>query len=714
MPHLVAKLSIIVFVTLASFSVLHASEVEEYPDDENDDTEQALPTSCDLQKFTGGVACVGDDGDEFWRIRHPALWEWQSNFADGDDEVESVQLATDGERSFYSVRSDLLEVDASPHQQLEDGRWRGGVVNRWRFPAPIVDLTVVDEDTLEVTVEVNVASSLGLWGEDIEQVTIRQRLSEPQPSQSFWGDIIGMFSSARDGAWLHSYPSDEEEATEAIEKLEKASRLDPTNPYYLLEAGKLYGDPLGDEQAMRQAFEAAVNVEGAPWQDLLRLTPMLESTGESDLADALFERAISEMDEVGIARERISTPVALTALFPREYKLDGGDFPLAHAINDKDVETVHRLSLRRAEVAPNVEGGYQAWGVLADWMAEQGRDDLAEEWRAQAAQNKAFSAVSIEEGARSFDRLLLGLAATFLGLILLCLLVGMRGGIARRRELDEEGDSANDGGFSSQWWVPKLRLRDLIAPLLLFALLSSLPYMMNYHVQAFGDIAAAPVTVLDDSLASPDVDRWLSSFSQSSARDELQAIANAEQQALIKGERFPEKEPTLGLVVETVYDHAKQTQWEAFRSGRIPDVTPMPSMNFAKDSEPSATASGVSAFFALFTLSILAALILIGAVLGSKFPRIGRWILRIIPGGAAILAPLGGVLLVSLLYASLAFTGLDSILTKLGTPNYLSYLDLGELQPASLTPSRGWAWITIGVVAVIHVAVSVWDWKHNE
>ncbi|MFB6352321.1 MAG: hypothetical protein ABEN55_10815, partial [Bradymonadaceae bacterium] len=93
------------------------------------------PASCSPEVVTGGIACIRDGGERSWTNIHPSLWgEWvpetRKAFEKRTNAELDAELATVRGRIFYSVRRDVLEVDA-----------RGRIQNRARFPARVQRLT---------------------------------------------------------------------------------------------------------------------------------------------------------------------------------------------------------------------------------------------------------------------------------------------------------------------------------------------------------------------------------------------------------------------------------------------------------------------------------------------------------------------------------------------------------------------------------------------
>lgn len=715
-----------VFCVVAVTSPVVASEQPEESDDseasalQDPDGEVELPSSCAIQVVEAGVACVDDRGEEFWRTHHPAMWEYEKRYVerrdpdpeDGPFELQDIEVTSVGERYFYFVKSDLLEVDARPQQQLDDGEWAGGIVGRVRFPASIAEIQQADDESLEITLEVRIEEGLGGEPEETHPFKLRYTLDAPPPAQTQWSHHHDMFAAGSDAYMLGRDHYDEDDPTAAIQWLKEAQRLDSTNPFYAFEYGKLYRE-MGEEDSAHQAFETSANLKGVHWQDLMHLSAVLEYVDEPALGDQVFERALDKMEQAGIANDRIWPLATLILLYRRKQLSYPDKTPLERAVSEGDVETVQRLSLRRLKLAPNVEHGAQIWTLLANWMAAQGRDDLAEEWRTHAERNHQANELLVGRSATIIDYSLLAFVATFLGLILICLLVGLRGGVARRRELDDRGED----GPAGPRWIPKLGLRDVVVPLILLAVLAVLPFMLNTHSAAVGEVFATSMSPADDSLASPSVERWLDGLAESPAQQELAAIASAEREAIAAGDPIEQKELVFELINQAVVADARQEQLSALRSARVPNVLASSELAGVEATGfESGNEATLGVIHALFVVSGVAILIFVGGLVGVFVPRVSRWVLRIVPGGSATLAPVSALLLVALIAALFAIAGGDAVLRQvLMDTGHGIYFELDGLHDyyQDFAPPRLWAWLTILVVAVVHVAIFMLDWRRD-
>ena len=107
------------------------------------ETEDAVD-SCHLEVRECGVACIGGEGEKVvWRTHHPSLWEEPEEYIDGTDCPVDLELISVGDRNFYAVQADLLEIE---------GGLDGGIVRRVRFPAPISGVSPADGAAVDVTV----------------------------------------------------------------------------------------------------------------------------------------------------------------------------------------------------------------------------------------------------------------------------------------------------------------------------------------------------------------------------------------------------------------------------------------------------------------------------------------------------------------------------------------------------------------------------------
>jgi hypothetical protein len=637
-----------------------------------DDPGQELPAAtCGVVTVPGGLACVDADQASSWRVHHPSLWEDEKAYVEGGQGATPAGPVELGERLVYAVRADLLAFDLQRRQ----------VVGRWRFPAKIAGLQAAGDNLVDVTLDYQP----GRASASEVELTVRHRLDGRPPAQMQWSpmDFVQRIPTLREAQWLVA-DLDEEQVEQAVERLEQARRRDPTNPFYALLIGERR-QAAGDDRGARQAFEQAAANEPAVWQDLLVLSRHLEEAGAQEPAQRAFEDGLAAMVDAGLEPRRMTTLLAPSLIFL------GIQEPISAAVSEGDVERVDRLSARIAAVAPHVEGAPRVWRDLADWFDRHDRPQLAEQWRERASTAEVGAFNTVHHSVVWVDRMLNAIAGLALAILLISLLVGIRGGLARRRLREEESDKDHS------LWVPLLRVRDIAAPLLLCVLMLPLPFVASVHLDVVGQLADAPIGVMNDAMAAPDVEQWLEERHESPARQKLLDIARAEREAVLAGEPVSDKIFTDELLYETIRADAQQTAKGTLTRGKIPDIFALADTQIGKDASALGPLAAVTGFVHI------AILIFLGGIIGARLPRVGRWAVRLIPGGAARLAPFGGLVLALFSTAILAFFGLDSILSTVAQPNTARYFGLEAIAAADVTPSRLWAWAAIAVSIVVHV-----------
>lgn len=662
--------------------------------------DDAEDNSCDIRAVDGGVACVDADGERSWEVVHPAMWGELEAYLRGkaaEQPLEPVELA---ERAYYAWRADVFELDPELEQ----------IVDRVRFPAPIVDLEAAD-DHLVVTVEdqldeltdgqLPVTVDHGLDPDETRTVDLIHRPGTPSPGQLSWSieDGADMFQAEWDARWRVEKA---DAPAEAIDLLRLARSIDTTNPFLSVELGRLLGEQ-GDDEAARRAFERAVETPNPVWRDMLAASTSLEQAGAPDKSDAAFDRGLELMRRAGISEERI---VALVPMMTTLMMETGDDSPIHRALMAENPQEVDRLLSRYAHLVPYIESGDIAFEAVANWMTDQGEDGLAQKWQQLADENREYAQKLFSETIGEIDRAILVSFSIGLGLLLIVFLVGLRGGVARRqlRDRDPEADGSS--------WLLRLRFRDLVVPSLLFVALAALPFYFNPHVEVVDKISGAPLSTGQDGLASPQTLEWLESLSESPALDEVISTGMRELTALQTGEELPAKEPIIHHLVEAMYADAHHNQLELLRQGRMPDVVATAAA--AHSRSPASERSSMSLALLLVPLLGLLVVLLVGSFIGAKAPGIARPILLVIPGGSRRLAPIGAVALVALIAALAAHAGLDSLLYEAGKPMHLEYFGLQSLDDYTPTPSRTWASATLAVVAIYQAAIITWDLRSLE
>lgn len=658
--------AIFLLLTVVSSSVV-ASESEA------DDT----TADCQLEMVLGGVSCVTDDGDELWRNEHPSLWPDSATYPEADEDVVvAARVATLDGRFVYTVNTDLLEVEPET----------GKVSRRTRFPGIITDLTTVDGG-VELTVVHNVWSP----GDDDGEIALWFELDGPDPAQASWS-LEGFFWSFRDAQWLADEMEGEDDLVIAGE-FEELYERDSTNPFYALWAGVAHRDA-GDDPRAQEFFEKAANSTDAPWTDLFLLSMKLEEIDALEAAERAFERGVERMEDVGIESTRLGLSSEMAMVFSHYYDW-GAEGPgvLPRAVEAGDVETVHRLSTRLAEVFPNVKEGHVVWRALAQWLDERDRPELADQWRERAEANleaRTGRFIPTEQFNRSF----LAMLAFLLALAVVLFGLGARIGVAhyrRNEELDEPGKATGLPGF---------RRRDLVVPLLLVVAFVVTAVMTVDHFTKSVERVFVPPELHSDSLASPAVEYWLTEIlAESPEQEELVSITRAEREALASGEPLPDKEPVFELVDDALEVHVDK--------GELPGL--------------SAAGQGEGGFyqeilfmllFGLLAIMVTCAVV-VSIVVGRMFPGVGARIARFVPGGSPRFGPLAGLLAVGAIGALLVLTGMESLMRRYLVDElayHIDYFGLGDMPPSDhYGLSRSAAWLTLAVSTAGYVAMVLFD-----
>ncbi|MBA2662753.1 MAG: hypothetical protein H0U74_10690 [Bradymonadaceae bacterium] len=642
----------------------------------------AWALECTPVATIGGVRCEVDDvederfGQAVWSLVHASLYDDEQAFAAGKIGAAPVGPVVLAGRTFYAVHAGLLEIDPSA----------GQIVGRVRFPATISALNVVEGDASSLMVTLR-HENYSLPDADRELV-VRHHLDARGPGQLRWGGRPAeTFSVWRDASFRAQTPDSKALAEDYLQMLAELERADTTNPFFAFLAGEQYQRAQLEEEAFA-AFERAANTPRASFSDLYMLSVKLEGAGARAAAHVAFERGFAAMEADGIRPERLLSLIAYAVTF------FGIREVIEQAVERGDVAHVDLLVSRVQRVFPFVEGGPHAWRALADWMQEQGRADLAQKWRAHAAQAESGAFFEMSTKAAQVDRFLNAIAGLSLALILIALIVGMRGGVARRRLREAQPEA---GG---RWWMPVLKLREVLAPILVLAILTPLPFLASTHVAAIGVIAAMPTGVFEDGLASPEVELWLDKLTASEARDALATIAHNEREALVSGVALADKPPINALLIDAINAHSYSHRLDRFTSGSYVSLF----SQVALDDTSVVSALDTNPLYALTGLFHVALLILLGGLIGNFLPRVAGVVQLALPGAPAIFAPLGGLILAAFLSAALALLGFDFILQNIATPGFARYFGLEAIANAPLDHDRTWAYATIVATLLIHAA----------
>lgn len=584
--------------------------------------------------------------DEPPRLEHPEL-----PAAKGEVLRPTPALRV-GARIVWAYGADLLVWDDAAK----------AVVQRIRLPARIA--AVAPKDDRSVVATLTPRSEIGFVRDAIDVVVA---LDGSRPGRGFWTGGYGEAMLAMREARLVARGFDAElgrtldaqTRTAAIAALEAREALDRTNPFLSAIRGQLLVRE-GRADDARRAFEAAADTRGAAFNDLLRVSTILEDEGASDLAQRAFDRGLAAMRAAGVRPDRVQSQVGVQVLqsVPRR--------ALAAAIAAGDVARVDRILERLATAFPSAEGADLVFTGLADWFSSRGRVELASKWRSHAA--RASTSVTNARTAASIDRFVPLVGGMTIVAPLVAFVVGLRRG-ARRSD-------------------PTRRivvdLAAAVAPLLVAL---GLLIVTAARIEALGRQAAAPVALLDDAAASPDVERWVEArLAPSAEREALLAYARAELAATKAGGRnegpAPSDATTRAALVRPDWRAAAAI---ALRSGGLRGE------------------DGILGY--RHTVLAAGLLFLLGFWIGGRTPRAAVAAGRVVPGGPASLGVLGPVLGGLFVGALLALAGLDRALSSIALPNVERYYGVESIVRVAPPPhDRAWAYTTLVAYALVHVA----------
>ena len=627
--------------------------------------------SCEVIAVPAGLRCDAADGEELWTIRHLAL----SGSRDEDwleaEGALPVGLMASGDYVLYGVRSDLLKTHAQT----------GEVQGRWRLPAEIWGIE--EGSSGEVVVQLRVVPEFSPDTEYLFPMTLD--LSRPGHQFGRWyGDNLNqiMFTSRHEARGLVVTLSEELEGPDLAAAVREAMEQDRTN---LLLIGQLlhldWEEALAAEE-LSEILRTALTMESIPWQDLIALSWYLEEAGQyEEEAEAVFARGYALMEGAGLMPERVVSAVPRVGTHLNARRVMG------KTIAAEDWDAVHRLSERIARTSPLVEGGDSIWPLLADWFEEQGRVEEAAHWRARAERNSSEGLDGMAVFARKADRSINWLGGVTLALYVWCALIGLA--VGRRRRV--------------RWEVISL-------PILLAGVLIT-TVILGAQLEPVNRFAVMPLDLLDDSLSSPVAEKWLEEQGEYGGGEFFDGLVRAsveERRRLLAGEPAPEKDAFIREFSEAVYADALAEQWARLLRGEM--TNPISAADPLED-EPEVLAL----IHGMGFLLILGLLVLLGAVVGRKLPGLAKWILRLVPGGARPLAPVGGLLLAAFFAGVLAVLGADSILTNLSTPNLQGFfaLEALPLEVQRPQPSRLWAYLTIVAVIAAQVVAAMWERRED-
>jgi hypothetical protein len=554
----------------------------------------------------------------------------------------TVATAT-GARHFYGYGADLLEWDGK------------AIVARTRLPARIVALAPRDGKTITVTL-----APKSEFGFAREKVEVPVSLDGARPGRGFWsGGPFDAYLSFREARAVASgldleKPLDEHRRPVVLAALSAREAVDRVNPFLPLFRGQILAR-VGLREDAQKAFDAAADLPGAAFNDLLRVATLLEEEGAKAAADRAFDRGLSALRAAGMRPERLQSQLAHQVLLgvPRKALFEG--------LQTGDVERVDRIEERVFRLCPRVEGAPTAFRHVAAWMRARGRGDLAGKWELRA--RDASTSVTNAEPPRGFERVLPTIAGMLVVSPLVALVVGLRRGA---RPNDRPARAALDA---------LAVLLPLIASLALLAWSSA-------RFEALARRSAAPIAMLDDAAASPDVATFVERrLVASPERDALAAWAARESAAIRAGGRDEAPPPDDALILRA-FDRTDV-------AGALRDAL--------GNDAPSGQVFG-------FRHSLIASAIalVLGWGIGRRTPRAARAASRVVPGGAASLAPVGPLLGGMFLGALFALAGLHR--AALGATDHARFFGLEAIATYGVVASElSWAWAIVGAYALVHL-----------
>lgn len=550
------------------------------------------------------------------------------------EQAKPSPLVTVGGRQFYGYGADLLE-------------WSGeAIVARTRLPARIVQVAARDDKTLTVTL-----GPKSEFGFVRETVPIAFPLDGPRPGRGFWsGGSFDAYLSLREARAV-ALGQDLEQPLEAglrekiLAALVAREKLDRVNPLLPLFRGQVLARAGKRDEAL-VAFDQAADLPGAAFNDLLRAATLLEEEGAKAAADRAFDRGLSAMRAAGLRPERLQSQMAHQVLLgvPRR--------ALFEALQLGDVERVDRIEERVFRLCPRVEGANVVWRDLAAWLRAQGKADLATKWSARA--DDAARSVTNATSSRTLERLLPSIAGMAMVAPLTALLVGLR------------------RSFKAA------SLFTLVVPLLATVLLLS---WAHAELQTLARRSLAPVALLDDGVASPDVARFVEQkVVPGPERTALLAWIDRESQAIREGRREEGPPPDDAVTIAAL---ARPDVGSALRDA------------LAQKGGPAGRVLGFST-----TLLAAALAFVVGWLVGK--PAAARAASRVVPGGPSGLGPLGPLLGGAFLGALFSFAELGRAFST--AANHARFFGLEAIANDTVAPAaHGWAIAIVLAYVVVHV-----------
>jgi tetratricopeptide (TPR) repeat protein len=382
-----------------------------------------------------GNAIVGRDaaGAELWAIRHVSVEHL---------EPRQGELVQAGDAFFYAYLCYLMQVDPA----------RGVIVRRIVFPGRISEfaskggsLTVIVElpsgDAYKRVPFVYNPGRGVIVGLPVDDEAIGAPMVDAQ----------GLIPGFNVAGFQPGYGYGREAALKKIREgvLDEGFMRNPTNPWFMFFKGMMLKHLERSDDA-RDAFRAAVSVNGAPAYDYLRMSSLLAAAGEMGESVLAFEHGYAEFVRSGLEPELLMSREAFRRYFATRLR-EGPGFPssqaeaVQNAAANGDSQALMVLMEHAARVAPRCEGIAYSFSGAAEHLQEHSRPEDAAVWFARAREAASFS------GPVGSRQAMYGATAALIALIAIFLVVAGRAWRLQKKDL------APLGGWLSSWRWPKER-----------------------------------------------------------------------------------------------------------------------------------------------------------------------------------------------------------------------------------------------------------------
>ncbi len=604
----------------------------------------SVEATSDADGQSVGVRVSSDDGQLIRTIKHPAV---------ALEEIYGPHLV--GQTWMYAVGASILELDS-----------QGRVARRTHYPALIGGLEL-EGDKLSVLLKTR-------WGgsETNAKVLHTGNVASYGPWDGFAfvdRDLpVSTPKSTLASDWTPLAFSD----------LNEAEENDLTSPLFPAYLGLGYSVLLQNTES-NLAFKRASD-RSSTWFDDVRLCGVMERAQRADLAQGICGRAVGRMPDAGVRPEALWNMIFVVAIT--------GDLRKAMeaALQNKDIESAHRIAGHFRAIVPRAEGVELAWLSLSKWLVAHGAKDKAKVW--DAAYDDVISshpARSSTEGTRMVDLALLFKVGGILALAVAGIALGVS---SARRDVGQKG-----------WrkWLPIPNLLEAISFTIFILAILWASFSSSRDVVLIEEYASMPNAAGTDGLASPEVLTWLDGFEATPMVQEVRDHSRQELNLMKAGLPASGKKLRVDLVPDVILERATA------RAG----ISPTAVFEVAGHDNPNP----IMPF--LFILTTLLN-VLFFAVIGKAAARLvgpNNKALMLIPGvySGALGVWVTAAIVVGSIYI---LTPVGSIMTRLSTPDSAKYYGFEGLGVVSdLKPDLG-GMIFLLVLGLLAHFISVgMNWK---